>query len=255
MPVADAVTDSDLTALVELVEEGRGGEPAPAGLPTVVLERLHRLIRCDQVSFNDMTPDKQTVFIQDFPAEPGSADSGNDVHEDHPFWVQFWKSPLCAYPLLSGDVRTVITLSDFYSDREWHDSGMYIDYLRQYGVEREAMLSLTAPPGRARRVLFFRCGDGPDFDRRERMLLSLLRPHLDELYQDLERERQPAERLTKRQHELLTLVARGYTNIEIARALTLSPTTVRTHLEHIFRQLDVSSRTAAVARVFPITPY
>jgi DNA-binding CsgD family transcriptional regulator len=254
-PVGDVVTETDLTALVELIEEGRRGEPGTAGLPPVVLERLRRLVPCDQVSFNDMVPDKKTVLIQDFPVECGLAGLETLADDDDPFWVHFWQSPQCAYALLSGDVRTVTTLSDFCSDREWHASGMYIDCLRQYGVEREAMLSLSAPPGRARRILFFRDGDGPDFDRRERLLLSLLRPHLDELYQDLERDRQPAARLTKRQHELLALVARGHSNIEIARALALSPTTVRTHLEHIFRQLGVSSRTAAVARAFPTTPY
>ena len=86
-------------------------------------------------------------------------------------------------------------------------------------------------------------------------MLSLLRPHLNELYQDLEHDRQPPARLSKRQREVLSLVARGHSNIEIARLLTVSPTTVRTHLEHIFRQLGVSSRTAAVARIFPTTPY
>ena len=253
--MGDVVTETDLTALVELLEEGRRADPGPVGLPTVVLERLHRLIPCDQVSLNDLDPDKKALLVQDFPAEPGSAGPQSFVDEDDPFWVHFWKSPHCPYPLLSGDVRTVTTLSDFCSDREWHDSGMYVDCLRQHGVEREAMLSLSAPPGRARRLMFFRGADGPDFDRRERVLLSLLRPHLDELYQDLERDRQPGARLTNRQHELLALVARGYSNIEIARALAVSPTTVRTHLEHIFRQLGVSSRTAAVARVFPTTPY
>jgi DNA-binding NarL/FixJ family response regulator len=54
-----------------------------------------------------------------------------------------------------------------------------------------------------------------------------------------------------RQRELLNLVAAGHTNTQIARRLGLSQATVRTHLEHIYGRLDVSSRTAAVTRAFP----
>jgi hypothetical protein len=46
------------------------------------------------------------------------------------------------------------------------------------------------------------------------------------------------------------LVAAGHTNGQIARRLRISEGTVRTHLENIYRLLQVSSRTAAVARAF-----
>jgi DNA-binding NarL/FixJ family response regulator len=112
---------------------------------------------------------------------------------------------------------------------------------------------LTAPEGISRRLLFVR-ESGPDFDPRERLILALLRPHIDELYQDLQRRRHQVP-LTQRQADLLRLVATGLSNKEIARALVISAATVRTHLEHIFRLLDVNSRGAAVARAFPAPPY
>jgi DNA-binding NarL/FixJ family response regulator len=46
------------------------------------------------------------------------------------------------------------------------------------------------------------------------------------------------------------LVAAGHTNAQIARRLGISDGTVRTHLENIYRLLQVSSRTAAVSRAF-----
>ena len=60
------------------------------------------------------------------------------------------------------------------------------------------------------------------------------------------------ELLTPREREILALVEEGKTNAEIAAALWISPTTVRTHLENIYAKLGVGSRTAALARVRPL---
>ena len=53
--------------------------------------------------------------------------------------------------------------------------------------------------------------------------------------------------LTPREREVLSWVARGKTNAEIARLLWLSPGTVRKHLENVYAKLGVRTRTAAVA--------
>ncbi|MBP2705210.1 response regulator transcription factor [Microbispora sp. RL4-1S] len=52
--------------------------------------------------------------------------------------------------------------------------------------------------------------------------------------------------LSKRETEVLSLVARGLTNAEVGKALFISETTVKTHLLRIFGKLGVSDRTAAV---------
>ncbi len=51
--------------------------------------------------------------------------------------------------------------------------------------------------------------------------------------------------LTPREREVLQLVARGQTNQQIARELTLSVSTIKTHVEHIIGKLGVSDRTQA----------
>ena len=53
-------------------------------------------------------------------------------------------------------------------------------------------------------------------------------------------------KLSSREMDVLSLVAKGNSNKEIAVALHVSQATVKTHLIHIFRKLDVSDRTAAV---------
>jgi DNA-binding NarL/FixJ family response regulator len=59
------------------------------------------------------------------------------------------------------------------------------------------------------------------------------------------RMRSPVE-LSRREIEVLRLVARGHTNAEIGRELLISEATVKTHLLRTFGKLDVSDRTAAV---------
>lgn len=54
--------------------------------------------------------------------------------------------------------------------------------------------------------------------------------------------------LSFREWQVLGLVEEGKSNAEIAAALRIAPSTVRTHLENIYAKLGVRSRTAALAR-------
>jgi HD-GYP domain-containing protein (c-di-GMP phosphodiesterase class II) len=51
--------------------------------------------------------------------------------------------------------------------------------------------------------------------------------------------------LTEREVEVLSLLARGYTNRQIATRLAVSAKTVSNHVEHIYAKLELSSRAAA----------
>ncbi len=55
------------------------------------------------------------------------------------------------------------------------------------------------------------------------------------------------EKLTRRQHEVLTLLARGYNTHEIADRLSISQYTVRNHIQLIFQKFQVNNRLEAVA--------
>jgi DNA-binding NarL/FixJ family response regulator len=63
----------------------------------------------------------------------------------------------------------------------------------------------------------------------------------------LNRKRPLPRGLTEREIEVLALVAKGQTNRDIAGSLYISEHTVARHLSNVFRKLDVTSRSAAVA--------
>jgi DNA-binding CsgD family transcriptional regulator len=52
---------------------------------------------------------------------------------------------------------------------------------------------------------------------------------------------------TKRETEVLGLIANGYTNVEIGKILAISPHTVKSHAMNIFDKLGVKDRTQAAA--------
>jgi DNA-binding CsgD family transcriptional regulator len=241
-------TERDMRRLLRIANGDRSDLPAQ-GLPLSLLTDLAELVRCDAVSFLTLDSGTQTAGVdQSFPAH-------DDEDDDPSFWLHYWDSRPCCYPDRSGDLRSVTTVSDFYSARQWHSTGIYADYFRPAAIEHELMMCLppgpgSAGPGRTTRLIFLR-GPGPDFTERDRGLLRLLRPHLHEAYQAAEHRRRGTPELTPRQRELLHLVAQGYTNTQIARRLGLAEGTVRRHLENIYARLEVSSRTAAVTRAFP----
>jgi len=57
----------------------------------------------------------------------------------------------------------------------------------------------------------------------------------------------PGEELTEREREVLALVARGYTNKQIADTLYVSEKTARNHVSHILEKLELSRRSEAAA--------
>jgi DNA-binding NarL/FixJ family response regulator len=100
-----------------------------------------------------------------------------------------------------------------------------------------------------------------DFSSRDRQVLNILRPLLHgyetslALRQEIKQilagslpDPETERRLTRRERQVLDLVAMGHSNAVIAHRLAISAETVREHLENIYLNLDVNSRTEALAR-------
>lgn len=88
--------------------------------------------------------------------------------------------------------------------------------------------------------------------RREQLLDCIRRVHAGQTWIPPEvaarlAERTGSDALSKRESEVLNLLARGHSNREIAQSLFISETTVKSHLKNLFAKLKVLSRTEAVA--------
>jgi DNA-binding CsgD family transcriptional regulator len=249
-------SDRDLRALAAIVSEDRRDSLDGEGLPPSLLADLIGQVGCDALSLDGWDTEREMCwFSQEIPS--GDEAVGYSAL-DPVYWEHFWDEHacVCSYAARTGDLRSVVKTSDFYSARQWHSTGAYTDYCRPLGVEHDLTVCLpsalppAAGPGRYVQLTLSR-GPGPGFSERDRAVLTLLGPHLDRAYLEAERRRHPVPRLTPRQTGLLHLVAAGHTNTQIARRLGISEGTVRKHLENIYDRLGVSSRTAAVTRAFP----
>lgn len=71
-------------------------------------------------------------------------------------------------------------------------------------------------------------------------------PRVSRLLLDAVRSENPVERLTRRETEVLRLIAIGRKNQEIANDLTISDQTVKNHITNIFRKLNAETRVEAI---------
>jgi DNA-binding CsgD family transcriptional regulator len=247
------ISDREVRTMLGIVtcpDDSAGGLDGP--FPWSMLHGLRDLIRCDGISFFQLDSGQQTIsMLQGLGDDDDDYTPDQIADLDRGFWTHYQHCRPCSYPDQSGDLTSVTTFSDFYSQRQLRATGMYAEYFRLFAVEREMLLCLPSPRYKTVRLMLYR-GRGPDFSDRDRALLTLLRPHLHAAYQA--GIRGPAPDLTPRQIELLRLVADGHTNRQIARRLMVADSTVRKHLENIFERLQVSNRAAAVARVFGAQP-
>ena len=238
------VTDSDVQRMLAITRQYDADDGE--ALPWELLRDLVQLVPCDLFEASGQDTPRWDFFAEQL--LPAGEGSGADELGMALYRMHYWGSA-CSYPDRSGDSAAVFRVSDLMSRREHHDSPLYVELGHPEGIEHELMVCLDAgAPQRTVRLLFNR-GPGSDFSERDVAVLTLLRPHLQAAYLAAERRRRGLLPLTRRQQQVLQYVGAGFTNRQIARRLALSETTVRKHLENIFARLEVSSRTAAVARL------
>ena len=122
-------SDRDLRALAAIVSQDRPDLPDGEGLPPSLLADLMGQIHCDALGLDGWDSGRQMCwFSQEIPS--GDARIGFEG-QDEVYWENHWDCQPCSYTARTGDQRSVITIADFYSARQWHSTGMYTDFSRR----------------------------------------------------------------------------------------------------------------------------
>lgn len=84
--------------------------------------------------------------------------------------------------------------------------------------------------------------------RGESLIQPVVASKLLDRFTELSRRAPSGEELSERELEILQLVAKGAANKEISARLSISQSTVKTHISSIFQKLGVNDRTEAVTQ-------
>ena len=237
----------DVRTLLQLSDPWHRSEPVESVWESA-RSTIKALIPCDAVGFPIQDVAHGGCVSREFTDKYETYLDPGACSDDAPYWHLFW-SVHCSYPQRSGDYITVTRPTDFESRRQILN-GPTGEFLRLNGMRHEVIVPMPPLNAVDYQIMLWRA-DGSGFSERDRLLLAMVRPHLVAIRDaTFKREGEPPP-LTSRQRQLVSLIAAGLTNRQIARHLGLSEHTVRKHVENIFERLQVNSRTAAVTRAFP----
>jgi DNA-binding CsgD family transcriptional regulator len=216
------------------------------GFGARALAELDTLVPFDHGVFNQIDPAARQVRFDvhptDEPVPTWSFDTYDNYLPQNPIFQDLQRTR-------SG---TTQRLSDLVSHADLHALPLYVDILEPLGVEYQVAFSIAF---RHPLILAFSLSRRRrDFTDAEVATLDLLRPHLSRTYRRLRKQAEHAmpalERtfgLTGREGEILGQLVTGATILSIAGDLNIAESTVRKHLEHIYRKLEVANRAEATA--------
>ena len=147
-------------------------------------------------------------------------------------------------PGMSG-IEATIQVKDSHPDIDVimltvHDDDKKIFDALQAGASGY-LLKNASPDDLCRAIFEVRAGGAP-------MSAEIARLVVEAFHRPASSEASQAFNLSKRETEIVQLVARGLANKEIAAELSISVETVRVHLKHIYEKLHVRSRTEAAMK-------
>lgn len=234
------ITDRDLGHLLDAA--GRCGEATgeAEGEVADLLDALTGLVPCDLAFWNWFLLDGESESAE---LVENAVVAGRRGTGPHRLPRRSWRANFAERPRMSGRTGHVTVIGDELTGRALEETGLHQEALVPSGLESEIGLELSHGRSEMNIVVLSR-GPGPRFDERDRLVLWLVRPHVDAAIRRITR---PPTPVSPRQLEVLGLVREGLTNGQVARRLAISERTVAKHLEHVFARTGARSRTQAVA--------
>lgn len=270
MPDANPLGAAEYAAVLAMLERAAGAQDR-AGFGLAVCEALYEMFApCVSVSYTESSGDAARAAAVIVPA-PDAAwfEAYQGVYESH-----MTENPVFALAMRGGGrLERATAWSDADPEGAFARSDLYRLFYAPNGIHSQIAVTVPVEHGGIAGVAVNR--DGFGFDARERALLDTAAPLLGWAHRHVTEHAAPLVRpagvafgqswapqdaeadamrarlaeagLTSRQVDVVLHVATGATNRQIARALAISPETVRKHLENAYATLEVTNRVAAAA--------
>ena len=234
----DGLSSRDLRLLRDALDPHLDAQPGDL-IAQPVLDELARVIPSENVTLQVMNYGQRKIQNQRIALTPYDLDP--DLRTI--FWAGFWDSS-CSHPQRTGD--TSILWNQYAPPPTDRGDAVMREFAAGMGWVDEILVPLAANDADDHRLLLSR-KSGPKYTERDILVLSLVRAAVAERHARQISLHSVGKKLSRRQVEILRLVAEGCTNRQIARALSITEATARTHLVNIYSILGANSRTQALA--------
>jgi DNA-binding CsgD family transcriptional regulator len=237
------VSGRDYEGILEVLAMAASGSSAEP-IPVPALAAIRRLIPADVVAFFEGPPwdrGRRRVWVDGDHATWTPEEKA--IMDRLRFQLPLWPTP--------ATLGRALRITDVMSLRAYRQLELYRLIGRPHQVEYSLAFWMDGPDG-VIRGLTFDAADR-DFRVRDKDVLAVLGRHLGVMLgrNDPRLPRSStALGITGRQATVLALVARGRTNAEIAFLLSVSPNTVRKHLENAYRRMKVNTRAEAIVAAY-----
>lgn len=239
------VSGADLGRVLHFVHHASLGTPAAPIAPSALISLRDLLGASEAESFEFRVSNGDLVGLtrsDDFHPVRGTEEALRAFGWQNPLGWRRW------YPA-HGAVRLTATMRPPALRR----LEFYQDFMRPNGMTDLLKVWLSRSHESVACIHLWRRGPGSSFGQREQDRLDVLQHHLIELRRAGVAGRVPRTsdgvELTVREATILSWVARGCTDREIAAILMISPATVGKHLERAFVKLEVTSRSEVMWRL------
>lgn len=193
--IVRSLSEHDASALLAFVSELRAlDDPLP--FPPRLVGGLRTLMAADFANYAELNPAAHASLYHAWHDAEGEGGIAWGDDEELACSLEYWWSvrlthPSFGYRTASGEWTTARKVSDFVALQEFRRTPIYDAFYRGY-VDYWLDVGLAAAPDRTRLFIFTRLAKD-DFDERDRLVASLLQPHLAQRAAEAEAASRAAE--------------------------------------------------------------